>query len=312
MKVLVIRLSSIGDVLLTTPVVRCLHQQLPEVELHFLVKPVAADLLRCNPNIYKLISLEPDMEATVAALRKECYDVVIDLHNVHRSRYIRRYLGVRSLVYRKENFHKLMLVLTKVDRMSGRHVVDRYFDAVRPLGVMPDGDGLEIHLPEGLACPQQPQEPYVVVSCGAQHYTKRIPPEKIAEICRATRRRVLLLGDEADRQRLQDAGLVTDARVTNLCGCTTLEETALLIRDAALVVTPDSALMHIAAAFKRPVVTLWGATTPRFGFWAYATERRDLVPQSLRCHPCSRMGGDRCRKGHFRCMMEKQIPELDL
>ena len=307
MKVLVMRLSSIGDVLLTTPVVRCLHTQLPDVELHFLVKPSAATLLKGNPYIDRLIVLSDTMEETVATLHNEHYDCVVDLHNVHRTRRIRRALGVRTLVYRKENLHKFLLVWAKVDHMSGRHVVERYFDAVRPLGVHGDGGGLDIFLPE-----EQPRRfalpaDYLVVACGAQHETKRIPPCKIAELCEQTDRTVLLLGDENDRRRLEEARFVAGSHVRNLCGQTSLTETAQLIRDATMVVTPDSALMHIAAAFRRPVIALWGATSPRFGFWAYKTEHQDLVPVGLRCHPCSRMGSERCPKGHFKCMMDKQI-----
>ena len=130
MKVLVMRLSSIGDVLLTTPVVRCLKQQVPDAEVHFLTRGANGELLKGNPNIDKLLLLQESMDETVAMLKRENYDFVVDLHNNHRTRKIRLSLGVRHSVYRKENLRKFVYVWTKLDVMSGRHVVDRYMQAV--------------------------------------------------------------------------------------------------------------------------------------------------------------------------------------
>ena len=313
MKILVIRLSSLGDVLLTSPVVRCLKQQMAGVELWFLTKPGCAPLLSENPYIDHVVELTPDLSETVAKLCDVGFDYVIDLHNNHRSRAVRRALGklriengkLKIFVYKKENIHKFLYVITKHDFMSGRHVVDRYFKAVEPLAVYNDDKGLECFLPddEKLQIGQlRPQEPYVAIACGAQHYTKQIPPEQIARLCQHIGHPVVLLGDKNDRTRLTAATSMWPDNVRNLCGETSLMQSAALVRDAMAVVTPDSVMMHFAAAFHRPTIAVWGATAPSFGFSCYKSPHVDCVAERLRCHPCSRMGSEKCRHQHFRCM----------
>lgn len=308
MKILVIRLSSIGDVVLTTPLLRCLKSQLPQCELHLITKKVNGELLQGNNYIDRLIEYDGS-KSQENRLRLEKYDYVVDLHNNHRSRRLRRHLHVWSLVYRKENFGKFMLVLTKWDVMSGRHVVDRYFDAVKPLGVTNDGFGLELPIFSlEHSRIQTLQQPYIVIACGAQHETKRIPPEKIAYLANGIKGTVVLVGDDNDRERM-DKVTLTD-NVLNFCGMTTLQESAAIISRASVVVTSDSAMMHVAAAYHRRVIALWGCTTPRFGFWAYGTEHLDVIPQGLRCWPCRRMGSERCPKGHFSCMMNHDYESI--
>lgn len=304
-KILVLRLSSIGDVLLTTPVVRCLKHQLPHTEIHFVTKPGAALLMEHNPNVDRLLVLGASDEELVATLRNERYDFIVDLHNNHRTRRIRHALGLPCSVYRKENAHKFLYVMSKRDVMSGRHVVDRYFDAVASLGVTDDGGGLDCYLPPAVQEELQPFEPagpYAVIACGAQHLTKQIPVEGLLQLCQHVRMPVLLLGDKRDAERIRNLIPRLGPHVVNLCGETSLPVSAALVRDAACVVTPDSAMMHIAAAFCRPVCAVWGATVPSFGFSAFRTPHIDSEVRPLWCRPCSRMGGERCPLGHFRCM----------
>ena len=311
MKILVIRLSSIGDVVLTTPVLRCLKKMLPDCELHLITKRICSELIVGNPNLDRLIVYDGS-EEQVAALKWEGYDCVVDLHNNHHSRRLRRAIGTRTFVYRKENLGKFMLVLFKWDIMSGRNVVDRYFDAVSPLGVSNDGKGLELpnfnQTIKHLGIQAFKQLPYVVIACGAQHETKRIPPEKIAMLANKSGVDVVLVGDDGDRKRMESVNL--NANVRNLCGKTTLQQSAALIAGAMAVVTPDSAMMHVAAAYKKKVIAVWGCTSPRFGFWAYGTEHIDFTANGLRCWPCRRMGTERCPKGHFKCMMQHDYERM--
>lgn len=306
MKILVIRLSSIGDVILTTPVLRCLKSQLQHCELHFITKPLCGQLLQDNPYIDRLIEYD-NSDPQRSMLRSEHYDCVVDLHNSHRSRSLRRAVASRSLVYRKENFAKFILVLYKHDMMSGRHVVDRYFDAVSPLGVSNDGKGLQL---SAFALPPvfTTDRPFVAIACGAQHETKRIPPSKIAYIANSIGAPVVLLGDGNDRQRVEHLAL--SQKVVNLCGQTSLTESAAIISRAAAVVTSDSAMMHVAAAYHRYVLAVWGCTSPRFGFWPYATSHTNYTVASLPCWPCRRMGTNRCPKGHFHCMMKQDYDAI--
>lgn len=318
MKILIIRFSSIGDIVLTTPVVRCIKQQLPDCQVHYLTKSGSVELLLNNANIDKIITLDEKLRDTIAELKSEHYDYVVDLHNNHRSRLIRMALRAKTYVYRKENFHKWLTIITKHNFMSGRNVVDRYMQTLHPLGVVADGGGLQIFLSDDLSgdafrqrvinnkkVAEITNRPYVVVACGAQHATKRIPDDKLLVLCSLIKSRVLLLGDKSDRKRLRDFGASFSKNVINLCGKTSLSESAALIRDAVAVITPDSSMMHFAAAFGRPVIAVWGATVPQFGFSAYATPHADCQVDGLLCRPCSRMGSKRCPLGHFKCMHQQ-------
>ena len=315
MKILIIRLSSIGDVLLTTPVVRCLKRQLDDVEIHFLTRDSNRQLLSSNPNIDKLPRLDKKISKTIARLRSEHYDYVIDLHNIRTTARIRLALSSPKLVYKKENIHKFLTVITKRDFMSGRHVVDRYMDAVRPLGVTPDSQGLDLYLPEelkdsnlykvdldGVNVGELTSQPYVVIVCGAQHLTKCMPADKIHLLASYLSCRVVLLGDGDDRKRLRNFAIPFKSNVVNLCGKTSLLMSAAIISHASVVITPDTGMMHFAAAFHRKIIAVWGATTPSFGFSAYNSEHADCVVDNLWCNPCSRMGTGRCPLGHFKCM----------
>ncbi len=318
MKVLVMRLSSIGDVLLTTPVVRCLKQQVPDAEVHFLTRGANGELLKGNPNIDKLLLLQESMDETVAMLKRENYDFVVDLHNNHRTRKIRLSLGVQHSVYRKENLRKFVYVWTKLDVMSGRHVVDRYMQAVERLGVADDGKGLEVCLPAELVGARLLEQrvgelkladvldvPYVAIACGGQHATKRLPLERVAELCAHLKECVVLLGDAGDRSRIEQSGISLSPNVVNLCGRTTLMQTAAIVAASKVVVTSDSSLLHIASVFSRPVVAVWGATTPSFGFSAFRTKSVDCEAGRLWCRPCSRMGSERCFRGSYACMQKQ-------
>ncbi len=314
MKILVIRFSSIGDVVLTLPVVNWIKSQCHGIEVHLLTKHLNAGIVALNQDIDRIHELEDSISDTIEKLRKEKFDYVLDLHNNHRSRRVRRNLRLPCSVYRKENLHKMLYVLTKHDFMSGKHVVDRYLSAaaripfgqddVSRLRIKPTEAPL-LTLPLIAKTDARLQKPYVVIACGAQHATKRIPTEKIVSLALAISVPVVLVGDTNDAKRLKvcDAGFGGD--VMNLCGMTTLAESAAIIGHAAVVVSSDSAMMHIAAAFRRPVVAVWGATVPSFGFGAYRTEHYDFQVAGLRCRPCSRMGTEKCRKGHFACMQKQ-------
>lgn len=309
MRILVIRLSSLGDVLLTTPVLRCLKKQLPHVELHLATRPQCAQLIANNPYIDKIIEVDKDFSDY--GIFKGRYDWIVDLHNNRRSKRIRKSAGekTKSVIYRKENLHKFIYIWTKINVMSGMHVVDRYMHAVSTLGVKADNEGLDLFLDnvdrtniKGLCDTIAKEEQYVVFACGAQHSTKRIPPEKLLQLAEMIDSKVLLLGDKNDRNRIDQCSAVKPDNVLNLCGETTLMQSAAIVEKASAVVTPDSVMMHISAALRRPVFAIWGATAPSFGFTAFRTDRRDFVAERLWCHPCSRMGSERCPLGHFKCM----------
>jgi len=295
MKILVIRLSSIGDIVLTSPVIRCLHEQIPNLELHMMVKAPFVSIAEANPYVDRtLIYGEPITDN---------YDCIIDLQGNARSKKLCRQLGTKRFSFSKRNFAKLLLTLTKKRILPIEHICNRYFDAVSTLGVKNDNKGLDFFYPKEELPPMQ--NPYVVIVVGANHYTKTIPIERIHHLASRCNKQVVLLGGKSDGERLNQESLSWSTNVLNLCGKTSLAQSAGIIQGAQLVVTPDTGMMHIATALGTPLMLLWGCTHPGYGFSPYQPKGEviSVEPHDCKCHPCSKLGHRRCPHRHYRCMM---------
>lgn len=316
MKILVLRFSSIGDIVLTTPVVRCLKQQ-SGAEVHFLTKTAYEQILLPNPHIDRVFSFQKDVREVLPALQAERYDLVVDLHRNLRSFRVKWSLGRPARSFDKLNFEKWLLVNTGIDRLPDVHIAERYMETVRHLGVTYDGQGLDYFIPPeeevrisgystGLSSGN-----YVAFALGATHATKRLPTAKAAKICQQMDQPVVLLGGKAEEEA---ARAIVGSKVVNLCGRLTLHQSASVVRQAAAVLTHDTGMMHIAAAFRKPIVSVWGNTIPKFGMYPlYPTgmdQNSSVEVKGLSCRPCSKIGFDRCPKNHFRCMND--IPDSEI
>jgi ADP-heptose:LPS heptosyltransferase len=313
-KILVIRFSSIGDIILTTPVLRCLKTQRPDCDIHFVTKAVYRDLLAANPHVTKLHLLEDRLEPLVRQLQAEQFDVVVDLHNSTRSRLVRRRLRGRKLVVRKRNLRKWFMVRFKRTRKPLRHFAERCLDAVAPLGIRNDAGGLEHFVPvedhvDINRLPETHRLGYVVVGIGARHATKRMPVQKLIAVCEALAQPLILLGDDGDTAVGDQVAAACGSRVYNACGQFSINQSASVISQSRAVISHDSAVMHLAAALRKPVVSVWGNTVPEFGMYPYFGQPgmdHDLSVMAqvtgLRCRPCSKLGHSKCPRGHFRCM----------
>lgn len=314
MKILVVRFSSIGDIILTSPVVRCLSAQLG-AQVHFLTKSSYANLLHYNPNIARVYTMTAaGLDSTlITSLRHEGYDHIVDLHKNIRSRKLIARLGIPSTNFSKANLEKWLLVNLKFDRMPKAHIVQRYFQAVGALGVTYDGEGLDFYIDPKTECPIPPR-PFIAFAIGAAHATKRLPHHQIQEICRQIKYPVALLGGPSENE----IGLSlasSSSHVHNFCGQTTLQESAKLIQASSLVLTHDTGMMHLAAALKKPIISIWGSTVPAFGMYPFYPDAATIFEKrfeiaDLPCRPCSKLGHSRCPKKHFRCMENQDIPEI--
>lgn len=322
-KILVIRFSSIGDIVLTSPVVRCLKKQL-DAEVHFVTKKKYAGICESNPYIDKVIAFESDLNNVIEDLKKENYDYIIDLHHNLRSIRLSKGLGKKTFRFHKLNIQKWLFVHFKINQMPPLHIVDRYMETVLPLGVVNDGKGLDFFIPQKdevsiAELPARFSKPYLAVVCGATYYTKNIPEEKIVAIGNDISMPVLLLGGPDDKEKGDRiVGMLGD-KAFNVCGKYTLNQSASLIRQSQLVLSPDTGLMHIAAALGKPIVSLWGSTVPEFGMYPYFGKKAENIKsyimevKGLSCRPCSKLGYSKCPKGHFKCMKmqdEKLISEF--
>lgn len=309
MKILIIRFSSIGDIVLTTPVVRCIKQQLPQCELHYLTKPNFKSVLSSNPYIDKLHLLKKPLSKTVSDLKNEKFDYVIDLHNNIRTRLIKFKLGVKSSAFNKLNLEKWLLVNFKINIMPDKHIVDRYLEAASSLGVKNDGKGLDYFLEKSYSVDQllpTSHHIYVGFVIGAQHATKRLPKHKIVEICKLIQEPVVLLGGKDEIEQGEEISRESGLHVFNGCGRFTLDESAFLVKEADSIITHDTGLMHIAAAFNKRIVSVWGNTVPELGMYPYKVDKQDMFEvKGLKCRPCSKIGYKKCPLGHFKCMNEQ-------
>ena len=328
MKILVIRFSSIGDIVLTTPVVRCLKQQLG-AEVHFLTKRSFEKILISNPHIDRVFSIDKRVSEVIELLKKENYDAVIDLHGNLRTLQVKWQLGVRSYTFDKLNFEKWLITNFKINRLPNVHIVDRYLKTVEPLGVKNDGKGLDYFIPKedeistisdleshckersnrisGADTPSNfklQTSNFVAFVIGAAHATKRLPTEKIIEICHQITLPIFLIGGKEDVERGDLIISKSNSYVVNLCGKLNLNQSASVVQQAQKVVTHDTGLMHIAAAFGKDIISVWGNTIPEFGMTPYLPTAGSQIMEvkNVSCRPCSKIGHDSCPKGHFKCM----------
>jgi len=312
MRLLFIRFSSIGDIVLTSPAIRCAKMQIPGVEIHFLTKASFKDLVIANPYINRVHCLEDSIEATVAPLKKIQFDYIIDLHNNLRTWRIKRALGVSAYSYKKLSVQKWLLALTKINLLPPTHVCDRYIQTLAPLGVINDGKGLDYFLPTAdfsveSILPTPFHVGYTALVIGASYETKKMPIQKWIELCEKINGPIVVVGDRADQINAQKLTAVFPEKVFNACGNYSLNESALFIKKSRLVISHDTGFLHVAVAFNKPTITIWGATSPVLQFEAYYTKDAQtksmnaMVP-NLSCQPCSKQGGHKCPKGHFKCM----------
>lgn len=325
MKVLILRFSSIGDIVLTTPVVRTLKTQLDDAQIHFATKYQYKELLEANPYINKAHFLKKKLSDLIYELNQEKFDYIIDLHHNLRTLRIKNALGVKSFSYRKLNVEKWLMVNFKINKLPPIHLVDRYMETVKSLGVKMDALGLDYFIPEKddvpLAwLPENFRESYVVYAIGAQHGTKKLPSARMIELCDKINRPIILLGGKEDfetgevitnffnrkpRDHATEEGLQQlnkQAIVYNACGKFNLNQSASVVKKARYVFTHDTGLMHIAAAFRKEVFSIWGNTIPAFGMYPYRTKFTILENNRLDCRPCSKIGFEKCPRGHFKCM----------
>lgn len=322
-KVLVIRFSSIGDIVLTTPVIRNLKQQVPEIELHFLTKKVFAPVVEANPYIDRLHLLGDDLDAMITDLKKEKFDFIVDLHHNLRTLKVKRALKCKAKSFNKLNLKKWLLTNFKVNLMPDIHIVDRYMETAMDLGIQHDGKGLDYFVPAASVVrqddiPVSHHLGYIGLVIGAAHATKRLPLEKLRDLVAMIDHPIIVLGGPEDRLNGEALAATDPIKVYNACGKFSLNESADLVRQAKLIISHDTGLMHIAAAFGKPVISIWGNTVPAFGMYPYYGKKsyNQVQPfevvevKGLSCRPCSKIGYEECPKKHFKCMNEISLPKV--
>ncbi len=317
-KILIIRFSSIGDIIITTPVIRCVALQ-TSAEIHFLVKPNFASILEHNTYIQKIHRYK-DIQTTRKMINEEKFDLIIDLQKNLKS-LLATFLHTSPVVtFNKLNIKKWLYVKFKINFLPPIHLVDRYFDALRPYHITNDGKGLDFFFhpnKPSYNLPLDLNERYNVLVMGANYFTKRIPISKCKEIIASSPYPVILLGGSDVRLDAEELWQYFQESTINMVGKITLEESALIIKNAITVFTGDTGLMHIAAALQKNIVVLWGNTTPALGMYPYFGNHGNgsyIAVENLKlsCRPCSKLGYSSCPKSHFKCMHDLDLNFLKM
>lgn len=315
MKFLIIRFSSIGDIVLTTPAIRCLKKQIPGAEVHFLTKEIFKAVTIANPYIDKFHYYGNDLNAVADQLKKENFDYIIDLHKNIRTFLLQLKLfwqDAQWLSYRKLSLKKFILTKFKINLMPQRHISLRCIDALAPIGVHNDGKGLDYFIPgdqqvKDADLPHGHLFGYVAIVIGATHNTKKLPVYKLQEVCTKINYPVILIGGTEDRGNGNEIAAVNPQKIYNACGKFSLNESADLVRKATLVISHDTGMQYIACAFQKRVLAIWGGTSPELQvepFYGTANEvlHKNFIVPYLPCQPCSNYGTKKCPRGHFKCM----------
>jgi lipopolysaccharide heptosyltransferase II len=327
-KILIIRFSSIGDIILASPLIRILRRAYPDALIDFLTKAEYTDLVRSNPYLSAVFDLKSGDRAELRRIRQkirsERYDAIFDIHNSLRSRYVRFGSGARkTFVVDKRIFHRFLLVNLRKNRYSAVVPVPlRYLEAGKTLGLQDDGAGLDVFVMEEIASNVTSRlgrldlgrfDHVVGLVPSARHFTKQWPMERFVEFgvkCVKDRKAGLLVfGGKEDAEYCGDIVHMINAETTgraaeSLAGSLSLQETAVAMDRCEIVVTNDTGLMHLAAARKRKVVAIFGSTVKEFGFFPFGTDHAVVERDGLECRPCSHVGLPHCPEGHFKCMRD--------
>lgn len=322
--ILVIRFSSAGDIILTSLFVRALRKKFPDARIDYLTKSEYVPLMENSPYIDRLLSIESgwglrDLVHFKSELIRENgddYDIVFDLHSSLRSRYMRAALGRETEVFRKPTAKKLLLVKRKINRLRPiLPIPERYLAVGKRHGLENDGEGLDLFLGNTYS-PITPVDGRrtIGIAPGARHATKQWMPESYAALgtmlAGEYNARIVLFGSEMERGLCGDIARGIGGDAINLAGHTTILETAAAMDICDVMIANDSALAHVAAARKRPLVMIFGSTVLEFGFGPYGTRSSVAQVEGLYCRPCTTIGRESCPEAHFRCMREITVVEV--
>lgn len=306
-RILIIRFSSLGDVLLTTPIIRAMKKQHPNYAIDFLVREEYADVVKFNPNINVVYALSHSEKSKflIKVLKGNNYEFVVDLQNNIRSRLIVNSLNKLTYSFKKPTWDKYLLVRFKINRYKEiKSITELYCESIP--GLKLDKEGLELYLPQNVETEPLLSDNYIGLCPGSKHFTKRWPIEYFIELGNALKQKgyeILIFGGFDDKQICESINSQIQGSI-NLCNDNNLFKTASEIKQCKLVVSNDSGLMHVAASVGVPIIAIFGSSVREFGFSPYRVPNLILENKSLSCRPCSHIGRSNCPKKHFKCMKE--------
>lgn len=296
---MIIRFSSLGDILLTTPLIRTLKKQNPDIQIDFLIKQKYEAAIKFNSNLNKIFLWEES--GTLIPLNE--YALIIDLQNNLRSRKLLTNVNTEVVRFKKKSLQKFLLVKLKINLLKNENKIPSRYASSIPIKL--DEHGLDFFLPAGF--PVEGKNPKLIgISPGSRHFTKRYPTEyfiQLGKILLENGFEIALIGGKEDKFLCDKIAKEIPA-AHNLCSDDDLFQTAAAIKKCSAVVCNDSGLMHLASALQVPLIAIFGSTVEEFGFFPYNCKNIIMENKHLNCRPCSHIGKNHCPKGHFNCMKE--------
>ena len=328
-KILVIRLSSLGDVILTLPFIKVIKEIFPDSEINYITKASYSEIIKFTPLIKKLIIVDDELNFKgLKELRKklsnEKYDLVIDLHNNLRTFYIKLFLRghARVISFKKFSIRKFLLVKFKINLMKDLPPI--YVRYIQTLLKIPgiSSDISRIGLTQDLYTDSQSKQnlekilnennipidkQLICIIPGSKHFTKTYPAENYVELIRKfdkTKYSIILIGKGNDKVIIDSVKSKCDNNVYDFCNNLSLIELAELVKKCSIVIGGDTGPIHIAESLNIPLLMIVGSSVREFGFYTQSKGAIVLENKNLKCRPCSHVGRDKCPKGHFKCMKE--------
>lgn len=323
-KILIIRLSSIGDIVLTTAFARVVRKSFPNAKIDFMTYKQYAQILEFNPNINEIIRINKNYDKIKLEEIKNkinssqgIYDVIFDLHNNSKSNLLSSNLSNNIYKIDKRRLFKLGLVWFKIGKNSPYKTIHQiYMQTMSDFDIINDNYGLEFWMEndkkDNIYRPHLRKNIHlellkVVVAPGAYYKTKKWGNENYAELIKKIApycEKITIIGGKNDAI---DGEIITskNPNVINLCGKLDLLGSCREIDNSDLVITNDTGVMHIAAARNVPVVVFFGSTVREFGFEPFRVQNL-IIEEDLLCRPCSHIGRNFCPLIHFKCMKNIQ------
>ncbi|MCI0473896.1 MAG: glycosyltransferase family 9 protein [Ignavibacteria bacterium] len=305
LKILVIRFSSFGDIVLTYPFLNEIRRLYPQARIDYLVKKQYIGTIQLHTAVDNVFILS---ENSKNRLKAEKYDVVFNLQGNPRSILLSLKLGRKILKVRKDTFKKLLLVYLKINTLQNSlPVFAKYLMTLRAIN--PEA-GTDYTVTNKLRTAEFDNNfgEYAVVSPSSKHFTKRMPADKFIDILKSLNTKIILTGDNNEIDT-EICGYISRniSNSDNFCGKLTFAELAAYIRKSKFIICNDSGILHLAEALNKKVFVFFGSSVKEFGFYPQLKSTEIFDSGELNCRPCSHIGKSKCIKGHFKCMNDIDI-----
>lgn len=306
-KILIIRLSSFGDIVLTFPLIKKIRALTPDVQIDFLTKDEYVQLISANNDINSCISFgQKSIGELRQIIKANSYDLIIDLHNNIRSTILRTFQSAINVRYKKKNLKKFLLVIFKINLFKEIiPVFEKYILTVKKIFPGIDTN----YISSDLKAEKTDWKNYILICPTSKHFTKTYPKEKFREIVKSFNNETFYLVSGNTAKEKEICSYVADgsSNVKDLSGTTDFKTLISLIKNSKFVICNDSGILHLGEAAGKKVIAIFGSTVREFGFYPQLSESIVIENKNLKCRPCSRAGLESCPKGHFRCMNELKI-----